>query len=205
MPWNLTTVCIDSNYSSNSPICTYNLLCNTITFLPILINNNHFCLYIINNNNKTFQYYNPFGYAPLESKLMQRKFIKFLNKLTVFCNLNIDEYVFVDPPNTIKQKDTYNCGVFVCFVMLRMSENLCTNIKFEPDKFRQKLMNYILLSSDDVTNVCLICDRNHLDNDWVQCECCYRWVHQVCSRITLTGISWANVKYMCKLCEKYSS
>ena len=83
------------------------------------------------------------------------------------------EYVFVDPPNTIKQKDTYNCGVFVCFVMLRMSENLCTNIKFEPDKFRQKLMNYILISSDDVTNVCLICDRHNLDNDWVQCECCY--------------------------------
>ena len=100
----------------------------------------------------------------------------------------------------IKQTDGYNCGIFITAVIRALDVGVEIDSTFQPDKKRVEYMNEILETSDDMTNDCLYCENHDNDDKWVQCDWCFRWLHQKCTRKTM---DFESNYYICDLCKSF--
>ena len=76
--------------------------------IPIL-HNNHFTLVFANFETKKFIYLDPLEEKSIISDELFLKFLKILNMV----NINTEGWQNFEIPHDL-QKDTFNCGVFVC-------------------------------------------------------------------------------------------
>jgi len=175
-----------------------NLFTTKFTFFPIL-NNNHFTLIIVNIIDKLIYYYDPFGQNDEE---IIRKFHQFVAAWNVATkdDFNIGNVITlsIEP----KQKDQYNCGIFIIHVMRMFDKGDKFDPTFNPDEYREYLKLEVLQNSENMYNCCLYCVNENKDTNWVQCENCMRWVHVFCCK---RECDWDKTMYVCELCECYNN
>ena len=199
----LSTCCLNNDFTVESPIVNLDLFKGQFTFLINVVNNNHYVLIYLNNYTKQIFYYDPLGKNELDPSTARK--VKFLIK--TWCTLkNCTEefYELAVAPKMARQKDGFNWGIFCTEVVRRIAIGmLCDDI--DPEACRNTYRHDILMSSEDMTNVCLYCGREDESNDvnWVQCQKCERWIHQSCTSLSLSTAAWNSLNFNCKLCEDY--
>lgn len=136
------------------------------------------------------------------------KFKDFLNVTKEFHNFNTDDWSIQDGNNSkyMKQKDLYNCGIFV----LKYIKNFLDNKEFatfNPREFRLFLKQYVLEQSEDIDLTCRKCHRpEKMDREqihWVQCykQDCKRWYHVKCLKMDYHTLTQSGIIFKCNICE----
>lgn len=176
--------------------------------MPIIINNNHFCLAVANFEDKTFIFLDPLGSTQYKTSIYFKKFRKFLHlhNITHNSNFAIDNWQHLAPDH-IRQEDSYNCGLYVIYFFrcIAKEENLLTYKDMR--KYRSQIQKMLLTHSCEVGNACMFCGRS-AGNDVLTCTACKRSAHKKC---VLTkpeidkGIKPADhyVNSICDLCRQY--
>ena len=116
-----------------------------IIFIPILINGNHWIGCIIDIKLYTFRVYDPMNQIGKNKPVIEK--IKRIGK-TLSIVLKDDREWFYINEKLIEQKDTFNCGVFVCAYFLCYVLNNKLILPFNPDKMRLDIYNNIIHFND---------------------------------------------------------
>lgn len=177
-----------------------------LILIPTLINNNHWCLAVIDMIKKTFAFMNPLGSSIQETVVHMTKFLKFLRRYNQKQWEAEESWNAVTVPHAL-QDDLYNCGIYIlqfaeCVVNKQSAESIQN-----PNEFRKYLTRYLLEQSSDVTQLCLYCGRRELNTTarWVQCDMCDRWVHQSCTPPVSADIRYSldTQQFQCVVCTAY--
>lgn len=167
-----------------------------INLIPILWNS-HFTLVVVDFENKTFSYLDPMGTTEESTKKMFDKFTKFAQKLNIYNNLSnkiLVNELRIATINHVKQKDSYNCGIYVLKFIKSISNRKPLSIEFDPNEERNEIKLYLVEKSVDMTNICLKCGKTIMNNENVShCKICKRICENTCCMFEDT----------CPLCQNY--
>jgi hypothetical protein len=153
---------------------------NTVV-MPFLFESNHWLLIIVSFQARTIKILDPTSPNKLFSKFqyvtdcLQRFFKKVFDVTHIHLPINDLQVVreTADLPLQVLAKDTYNCGVYVLIYGYLLFIDKAT--ERDPDLFRFDLLQYLLRSSENMIDACLLCGNNSIE-PMVMCEKCRRWV-----------------------------
>ncbi|XP_065647825.1 uncharacterized protein LOC136077118 [Hydra vulgaris] len=100
----------------------------------------------------------------------------------------------ISAPSHCLQKDSYNCGVYICYYALQFCEEKNINDPFNEVQFRKYIYDTLCgrclknLESgfERLYDICRICkNTSSKKNDWVQCTKCPQWYHCECAHISI--------------------
>ena len=152
---------------------------------PYNIDSNHWALVSVNLNNREILYIDP-GQTSTEIKDFNFKEAKgIMSKiLRQKFDLDINDFKTYSPPH-ITQKDTYNCGVYICFYAQNITEVSSIESDFDIKKFRRHIFEAItgkyLTNSNQsgLEGACNVCTEPLVSNS-VNCKICGRLLHESC-------------------------
>eukprot|EP00794_Sanderia_malayensis_P011664 gene11664-12869_t len=153
-------------------------------------NNCHWNLIVLKPLNGTLFFLNPLGETRQEIDKITKNWRTFWrNRVKNLNSLEI-EWQFV-PIAHPKQKDSYNCGIFVLkFAECLMKEDGVNfaHSKEEMQRYRREIAETLIESSNtDVPSWCRVCGRYNGDNETLSCATCFRWIHVCCKGKTEDG------------------
>lgn len=172
----------------------------------------HWTLAIINKKEKTFMYLDSGAAKTRREKISQNFFEKFGQFLDVFNTFDkslglFKHWKLKNDCNYPKQKDTYNCGIFLLkFAELYIKNGAIELPSFNPLQYRHYLKKYVLDKSDDLNTIstCRICYRKESSNTetWVQCylPTCQRWYHCKCLKLDYYTLTQEGIIFKCSMC-----
>ena len=108
-----------------------------------------------------------------------------------------------------RQKDSYNCGIFVLyFIQEILKGNQAIISNFDADNFRKKLQVDCIKKSLNIHGRCLVCGQAEVGRktDWVHCITCKKWTHLNCLNHlnkTKQQIEDDYFIYNCDLCSRW--
>jgi hypothetical protein len=189
---------------------------NKIVVLPWNVNGNHWIIAIIDFNKKECIIMDPYRPKDIHNTLCTDRFIELSSRMEEngvygekkdFPLLN-----FIQCPmkNIPVQNDIYNCGVFIIYYMFTIISDSNFDPMFSPDEYRFCLKKYLLKKSENMTEVCLYCnrmsnvhrceeDQNRVD--WVSCTRCGRWVALNCIPKRDRVENYEKIIFLCMLCQ----
>lgn len=139
-------------------------------FIPI-INNNHYTLVHLSTKTKSFYYYNSLKNSRPSKENIFQTFINHMGDNMWKCG-NIDHDY---------QKDSFNCGVFIClFIEAILNERSLINLE-DPNLYREKMKDFLGENSDDMTQICVHCG-DIVSNSKFKCSDCNRPACIGCSK-----------------------
>lgn len=109
------------------------------------------------------------------------------------------------------QYDGHNCGIFVIYYVFTIVSKSHFDKEFNPTEYRNYLKRYLLENSEDMTEICLYCNRlkksHRCDEDqkfvqWVACTCCGRWMATNCIPTEDKIENYEKSVFLCLLCKK---
>lgn len=151
-----------------------------INLIPIL-KNSHFTLIVANLKNNTFTYIDPFGTNIEQGRDMLKRFNIFLNKLNQMTNISFDTSLEIIRTEHIRQRDGYNCGIYVIHFIECVFKNKHFSENFSPDEKRYEMKKFLLQKSEDMRHRCLKCGKLLKSfHGSVQCNVCKRYIEQKC-------------------------
>ncbi|CAH1170962.1 unnamed protein product [Phaedon cochleariae] len=168
--------------------------------IPLLINQNHHCLIIIDFIELTFAFMDPFNSNAEKTASYLELFKKFAEAYNQVKNVPIAIDLNVIVYKHAVQKDSFNCGMFCIkfFECILNGSDKTRATKME--QYRNEIKYLILNRSDDVWNRCLICSRIGDRNESNNCANCKRLVHNECLSVGAESFINQNV---CRLCAQY--
>lgn len=111
-----------------------------------------------------------------------------------------------------RQKDGYNCGIFILHYMTEILRNGALEIRlaFDPAVARQEWRLKCLTSSMDTTNLCLKCGQGESNRrrTWVICDVCEKVIHISCLAYlnkTQKEIESPFFVFICDLCSQWKN
>lgn len=173
--------------------------------MPVHVDGNHWCLAIIDCDDKTFNFINPIGSTFNQSKIYLKKFISYIqyvyNKQNDIEKIDCSDWKIIVSKHII-QKDGYNCGAYIIYYFSQITRGLSLTDWYDMDVYRQDIKQMILMRSDPVHNLCPYCGRSTNAEHYMQCSFCKRHFHLKCLifRKEEQIIQDCNV---CKLCQLY--
>ena len=172
-------------------------------FLPYCYAN-HWCLLILNIDDKTISHLNPFthdddGHRPIDA------FLKYLNQCNLSKKNNLCQITWRVIRSTSPrqlQRDYYNCGSYIMFYMDCIAKGISLNTEFNPDEYRKTIARNLIIQSDSMEKVCLFCTNELLGIINFTCKICSRSAHKDCilRELKHTGNSSLLSEKMCTLC-----
>lgn len=170
---------------------------------------NHWCLLIVNANDKTVIHLDPLHSETPSDKRVRSKtaftlFIKFLNDAAKYfpdANKDIDKWkhrINKTPRPMQPRGDSWNCGVYTMLYCDFIGGGGNFRNDFCPDRYRMKIAKIILENMDDVSENCQFCFLDKENPQRAICKTCGRYSHLVCLRN-----SWFYVNDVCTLCRMY--
>lgn len=169
--------------------------------MATIINNNHFCLGLVDFETGCFSFIDPVGSCREKTQHYLNKFVKFLNAHNLFYNTAYDcSSLKVRCYEHIRQNDSYNCGPLILYFFENISKNESAKEFKDMKQYRRYLQNLIIHKAPDMSQQCLLCSRKFVPADAVQCDFCKRYVHLKCN--TIAAKSFINYK-MCDICRIY--
>lgn len=176
---------------------------NSIIVFPIIIgtilNRDHWVLAVANMADTTFLYIDPrHNNIPKEASVYKEKFEIFFAKYLSLKKITTGKPNHFISKNIahIKQRDGYNCGVYVVYFIMQIMKNDSLLKPESMDEFRKKLVDMILeLADDNQTKYCLVCGYEvvEIPNE-NKCETCNRVFHTSC---------WTIRNHTCSLCTTF--
>lgn len=176
---------------------------NDLLVMPILINDNHYCLAIADFEKSEFTYLDPFGNEQY-SHQSQSTFRNFKNFLMLYKENN-KEKSFINLNWTLKyqlqvnQIDSYNCGIYVIYFFEQMTKSQSLQQYVDLDLLRKKLMVLVLSESDNVLYRCIYCGYSENNLEIQNCNSCKRFAHIKDGCSTHDEFIYG----MCPLCRLY--
>jgi hypothetical protein len=190
---------------------------NSMVILPWLFNNSHWIVVFINFNTRECYIMDPnipYDIDSRKSKICFNQLLKALKSNVIYgVEKNCPSVTHIACPlkNIPKQKDTFNCGVFIVYYAFTIMNGSNFNSEFDPNMYRKYLKSHLLENSEDMTNICLYCSsdtnkhRPHPDDegvDWVSCSLCCRWMAINCIPTEDRMINYEVNDFFCILCRK---
>lgn len=142
----------------------------------------HWCLLSADTSSKTVRHFDSLS-TPKLGKIAFQKFLKFLKVYHEFSlhDLGHPSEWKLKPVGMAypKQKDGYNCGVFVIYYIKCIMNREAFPKDFDANEFRSILMVKLIKTTFSMVDICLYCGRKTRINGekWVQCKNCRRWLH----------------------------
>lgn len=186
---------------------------NKIVVLPWNVNGNHWIIAIIDFNKKECMIMNPFRPKDiLCTDLFIELSLRMKENGIYGDKKDFPLFNFISCPmkNILVQKDNYNCGVFIIYYMFTIISESNFDPMFNPDEYRLYLKKYLLKNSENMTEVCLYCNRmssvHRCDNDqnrvdWVSCTRCGRWIPLNCIPKEDRLENYEKIVFLCVLCQ----
>lgn len=178
--------------------------------IAAMLRGRHYTLFIINTIQKTFSYLDPANPNPAVTETLFKSFKDFI----VRHNAAYPQCILPNAEWTIKtfqyplQKDGFNCGVFVIYyakeffekkIASKISEQFC------PKTFREYLQHYVLKSSVQMRNRCVICSMliHKTEQTSVKCDnaTCSRFTHLECLKEQIAPEELDNKFFVCYICR----
>ncbi|ESO00478.1 hypothetical protein HELRODRAFT_175918 [Helobdella robusta] len=169
VPSGLSTAALNKGFNDKCSILSMLLFSKKYTFIPYLLNGNHYCCFVADAEKGTVFFYNPIITGNICEEKLQSLFFSFLKCYCSFVNCNAN-WIFTPQPKSCEQRDTWNCGIYL-IRMLRMLDS-CQQLTetFDPDDLRYTYQQEVLQSSEDMTNLCLYCGNTYNDNDTAESD-----------------------------------
>lgn len=170
--------------------------------MPVIINKTHFCLALVDFDLSTFTFIDPMGSSKMKSQFYFKKFDNFIKQYNTFYNINNYDSSSLNVLciDHILQNDGHNCGPLIIYFFENISQHKSLKEDCDLEKYRIKLKSLILQNSSDMTERCLLCSRNIIITDSVQCEFCRRFIHLKC--LILNDHPFIKNR-MCDICRLY--
>ena len=89
---------------------------------------------------------------------------------------------FLAPTEMPRQKDGYNCGIFVIYYMHIIGQNKKFDKNFDPDAYRNYLAETLINESENMQDVCQFCFNSKKKAGVKTCRECRRFTHVSCLR-----------------------
>ena len=168
--------------------------------LPTIIGN-HFFLGIVDFENATFCFIDPFGTNTFKSKIYLSKFQNFISQYNKFHKTNyMAQSLKATALKHMIQTDRYNCGPIVLYIFEQIVKNNSPELYHNMEKYRTYIKNILLSNASPMENKCLFCTRNCTTLDSIQCNFCKRFVHCNCINV---GEKQFIVNGICEICQIY--
>lgn len=169
--------------------------------IPLIENRNHFCLALLDLDQKTFSFIDPLGSSYDKTKYYLIKLQKFIKRYNQYYKKNIDfNNLEILLRNHILQQDGYNCGPLVIYIFEKLNTSQAATDTCNLKTYRDDLKKKLLEKASNVKNICLFCSRICEGNDWDQCEFCLRKMHKKCTRLDSHS---CHTNGMCDICRLY--
>lgn len=192
------------SFFNNPGDCKHIKFQSKICIMPVLINNNHWCLAVADFPKKQFYFYNPYKSTELETINYFNIFLKHFKNKT-----QRNEWTWKVNDCHATQKDSFNCGIYIIQFAVKIAKEESLLEIIPCNEYRNILKTLILKESDNMTDKCLACGRVELNvtADWVQCDTCERWLHTHCIPKDTPNRRYSLVDeiFLCPLCLALSS
>ncbi|XP_038144489.1 sentrin-specific protease 2-like [Cyprinodon tularosa] len=164
--------------------------------LGIVNKHHHWMLVVIYPQDKRLVFLDPLGESKQDIQTCRATTRAFMRKMG--CNISRWTCDTVMHP---KQTDATSCGLFTLKFaekILRKEKISFPTTKKEINKHRMKIATTLLLSTDDLSNLCHFCGEKNTDIEdiWIQCDDCFRWYHLQC-----VGNPDPQQDYVCFACQ----
>lgn len=146
--------------------------------MPIHVNGNHWCFILIDLKKKHFSFLDPQGGTENQRKTYFNRFLKFMSQLPNN-SLKSSEWNIISTDH-VKQRDNYNCGIYVIHFFKAIIRNEPLISEFDPDGFRSELRYFLLEKSSNMRNRCLLCGSSDTLKRSIECRYCKRLFHFKC-------------------------
>lgn len=166
----------------------------TYIIMPTLINNNHWCLGVVDKINNTFSWINPWGESEKVSQIYLKKFLDIMHTLNSELCHNTWRIKLL-PHTKQASNDNDNCGVYVLYFFQQFLANKPLDNPVDIMEYRKALQLFLLKSSDCMTPLCISCSRSDINEQKLFCRCCLRYYHLRCADTPDFD--------MCELCTQY--
>lgn len=160
----------------------------------------HWCLLMLSIDDQTIEHFDPLCLDRGNRAITA--FIAFLYQCNSASENNLRKIQWKVRESSIqlpKQKDSYNCGIFIMYYMDVLAKNEKASLFFDPDKYRLEIAHFLMVQKESMKNVCLYCYKREI-KDKVTCNKCDRWAHNKC----ITRVSTKFPDGKCELCAIYN-
>lgn len=116
-----------------------------------------------------------------------------------------DDWRIQDSKKYMKQKDSFNCGIFVLKYIKDFLDNKEAGT-CNPREFRLFLQQHVFEQSEDIDLTCRICHKPEQQDreqaHWVQCykQDCKRWYHVKCLKMDYDTLTQSGIIFKCNIC-----
>uniref|UniRef100_A0ABD2XAB8 USP domain-containing protein n=1 Tax=Trichogramma kaykai TaxID=54128 RepID=A0ABD2XAB8_9HYME len=171
-----------------------------IVFMPYCYAT-HWMLLILNLKSKTICHLDPFpgGLFPNENRTAFNMLTQYFRKYLTLKPKTINNLVNIDwemdeiPAILPKQKDSYNCGIFIIYYMNIIAKDESANLNFNADTYRNIVAQFLMENTLPMDTMCLGCLSTKSKLQY-ECRKCHRKVHSKCK------IDYFSDNFTCKYC-----
>lgn len=177
--------------------------------LPVNVKELHWYLLVLDLCSKTAYIFDSGGSSYQSKSYFKERIRYFFNLKTKFngdteMEQMADDWQVLEAVNIPKQKNAYNCGVYLLFFVYIVSkmnsisktEAFLKQVSFDPEQFRLVIQQLLLVRSTDMSMTCLYCGQVVLDK-YATCSICKRRYHvEKCVRRS----NICDKKAKCSLC-----
>lgn len=192
-------------------------LLRKLTYMPLCtMDGEKWRLLVVDVEQKTILFFNPFGSTITEGEEYLAKFLAFLHKYNVSKQLYatykpVEESGWkanVMPHTTLDPSKITASNVAILWLLNEVLKTGKKPISVQMDlqSFCDYLRTLVLDASDDITNICLRCGKGELKESvsWTQCNACCRWIHYTCEENAMSeSFSRPGIIYFCQLCSRF--
>lgn len=176
---------------------------NDLLVMPLLLNNNHFCLALADFNAGEFIYLDPYGNENISgaAKNIYANFLMFLKTYSAYKNktsLCKVDFKLITKKHTT-QTDSYNCGIYIIYFFKQICENQSLEWDVNADELRKELLLQLLSNSDDVSERCIYCGNIKQNDAILRCNSCKRFAHLKEGCADSKEFNYG----LCNLCKSY--